>query len=53
MAAVVDFADEKQRGVGTAVGGCVETAQVVAVVGILSAAERHGGMFGGVFVFTP
>ena len=53
MAAVVDFADEEQRGVRTAVGGCVEAAQVVAVGRILPLTERHGGMFGGVFVFTP
>ena len=53
MAAVIDFADEEQRGVGAAVGGGVEAAQVVAVGRIFPLAERHGGMFGGVFVLAP
>ena len=53
MAAVIDFTDEEQRGVRTAVGGGVETGEIVAVFWILPFAEWYVWMFGGVFVFAP
>ena len=53
MAAMIDFADEEQCGVGATVGGGVQTGEIVAIVWILPFAERHVWMFGGVFVFAP
>ena len=53
MAAVIDFADKEQYGVRTAVRRGIEAGEIIAVGRILSLAERHVWMLGGVFVFAP